>query len=140
MNLSSVNFSSLRNPCLCSTKEIRTVSDDELEFHKDDGCTFLRNSYLLSVKISERSLGKKELKAGEFELSEFLRNSHLLSMSNLGAVPGDKLKLCDCDGGMFLGIVPGEEEPDDGEDETDAAIEIEDERPTVVQRDLTQER
>ena len=69
-----------------------------------------------------------------------ITNSYLLRDSNLGAVPGDKLELCDCDGGMFLGTVPGEEEPDDGEDETDAAIEIEDERPTVVQRDLTQER
>ena len=41
---------------------------------------------------------------------------------------------------MLLGTVSGEEKPDDGEDETDAAVEVEDEGPAVVQRDLTQKR
>ena len=65
---------------------------------------------------------------------------YLLSRKNLRTVAGDELELWVGDGGVFLGTVSGEEKPDDGEDETDAAVEVEDEGPAVVQRDLTQKR
>ena len=70
----------------------------------------------------------------------FPRNSYLLRMTILRTVAGDGFELWDGDGGVFLGTVSGEEKPDDGEDETDAAVEVEDEGPAVVQRDLTQKR
>ena len=53
---------------------------------------------------------------------------------------GDVAQLPDGDGGVGLGTVPGQRQPDQGEEQADAAVEVEDKGPAPVHRDLAQER